>query len=160
LKEAGLRLGRRLRTRQDPLPDRLDLEAGQDARSLKGDSARCAGNPPSGLLYGGTRALEVGAEEFPAGEIVEAAHDHRHGQLSFRRGADRRASNLRSGRLALSGEGIEDLPTIVTIRAFRRVVASALAGQTIMPAEMESISKVVRDSYGRGEPNGAEWLGA
>ena len=35
LQEAGLRLGRSLRTREDPLPDRLNLEPGQDASILE-----------------------------------------------------------------------------------------------------------------------------
>ena len=70
-----------------PLSDCLRLETGQNTCKLERESRRGTGDPSAGfpLRCVGTRALAVRAEKTLAGEIVEGARDHRHGQQSFGR---------------------------------------------------------------------------
>ena len=72
---------------RSPLSDCLRLETGQNTCKLERESRRGTGDPSAGfpLRCVGTRALAVRAEKTLAGEIVEGARDHRHGQQSFGR---------------------------------------------------------------------------
>ena len=74
---------RRLQLRS-PLSDYLRLKPGENTCTLEREACRRAADPFAGfpLHFVGMRALEVGAEKAPAGEIVEGARDHRHGQMS------------------------------------------------------------------------------
>jgi len=69
---------------RSPLSDCLRLKTGENTCTLEREACRRAADPFAGfpLHFVGMRALEVGAEKAPAGEIVEGARDHRHGQMS------------------------------------------------------------------------------
>jgi hypothetical protein len=69
---------------RSPLSDYLRLKTGENTCKLEREACRRAADPFAGfpLHFVGMRALEVGAEKAPAGEIVEGARDHRHGQMS------------------------------------------------------------------------------
>jgi hypothetical protein len=109
LRDAGARLGRRLPTREHRLPDRLNLEPGQDASILERETSRSAGNPPPGFPCA-AMAVPERTRSLPT-RLRPARSSMARSIIAM---ASRASGETRRGaitvRLASRGRGINDMP--------------------------------------------------